>query len=247
MQEICGLRHASTVLLGAGMMMTTVALLAAQHEPTERGVAFEPPEAVSVTDISTPIAGGGTVVLDVVVAERGKPQKIEVRRDIATLTPLATQAVQNWEFSPATLAGKVIDARIPVAVTFRPPGFATAVPLPPLIPQSEAAIQAAFQPAEVTHTAFPGYPATTVASGAVILGVTLSEKGALDRVKVLRNLPPLTEEAKIAAGEFRFLAAALNGTPVPSTVVLAFVSQPFTNTASFVFSANQSLAPHRGR
>jgi hypothetical protein len=219
-------------LLLALLVFSSPRSLPAQSEPVKQESPFRPAETLSVTDITVPIAGNGTVVLNALIIEAGKPRKVEVRRDIANLTPLAVQAVEDWKFSPATLAGKPIVSRMPVAVTFRPPGFAAAVPLPPLIPQSGAAIQAEFQPAELTRAAFPGYPATTVVAGAVVLEVTLNEKGEVEEVKVLRDLPPLTEQAKVTLAEFRFMAAAFNGSPVRSKIVVAFVSQPFTTTSS---------------
>lgn len=200
--------------------------LTAQSETASERFPYHPAETISATDITVPVAGNGTVVLDALLNDKGEVQKIELRRDIPLLTPLAVQAVQEWKFSPATRDGKAFASRMPVAVTFRPPGSAAPVPLPALIPQSYAAIQAEFQAAQVTRAVFPRYPDTTVVAGAVVLEVTLSEKGEAENVKVLRDLPPLTDEAKAVVGSFQFMAATFNGKPIPSKIVLAFVSQP---------------------
>jgi hypothetical protein len=240
------MRQSLTLLLEAWMILTAVSSLAAQRKHAEEEAALKPPEAISVTDIMVPIAGSGTVVLEAVVTGRGKLQKVDVRRDVPTLTPLAVQAVEDWKFLPATLAGRIIVARIPVAVTFRPPGYAAVVPLPPLIPQSEAAIQAAFQPAEITRAAFPKYPDNTVVSGAVILEARLSENGEVEELKVLRDLPPLTDEARIAAKDFHFVPAAYNGSSVRSTAMLAFVSQPVPVTSSLSSSGGPDYGRLRG-
>lgn len=100
------MRQTSTTLLVAWMILTAVSSLAAQSGPARKEPTFKAPEAVSVTDITVPIAGNGTVVLEAVITARGKPQKVDVRRDVATLTPIAVQAVEDWKFSPATLADK---------------------------------------------------------------------------------------------------------------------------------------------
>lgn len=187
---------------------------------------FQAAETVSVTDIPVPTAStaNGTVVLDVLMTDTGAVERIEVRRDIADFAKMAVQTMENWKFSPATLAGKAIASRMPVAINFRPPSrLAAPVPLPPLIPQSEAAIQAEFQPAEVLRAAFPNYPSNTTTIGTVVLEVPVSETGKAGEAKVLRDLPPLTEEAKAAVGDWRFMAATLNGDPVRSKIVLAFV------------------------
>jgi hypothetical protein len=59
-----------------------------------------------------------------------------------------------------------------------------------------------------------------------VLEVTLNEKGEAGEAKVLRDLPPFTEEAKAVVAEWRFMAATFNGRPVPSKIVLAIVSPP---------------------
>jgi TonB family protein len=218
-------------LLLAVMLLGSAQALIAQTEPLSEKPPFQPAETLSVTDITFPILSiaNGTVVLDVLITETGKIQRVEVRRDIPSLTQSAVSAVQEWKFSAATFEDKAITSRMPVAVTFCPPApSADPVSLPALIPQSEAAIQAEFQPAEVLRAVFPfpNFTATTVVSGAVVLEVTLSVKGEAEEVKVLRDLPPFTEEAKAVVGQWRFMPAAFNGNPVPSKIVLAFVPNP---------------------
>jgi hypothetical protein len=221
-------------LLFAVLVLGSAHPLFAQTETVREESPFQPAETLSVTDIPALnfCVAIGTVVMDALITETGEVQKVEVRRDIACLTQLAVHAVEGWKFSPATLAGKAIASRMPVAVTFRPPSpFADPVPLPALTSQTEAAIQAEFQPAEVIHAEFPKYTATTFAAGAVVLEVTLSEKGGAGEAKVVRDLPPFTEEAKAIVGQWRFMAATFNGRPVQSKIVLAFVSPPpVTNT-----------------
>jgi hypothetical protein len=216
------------LLLALLVLGSARALIAQTDAPKEKS-PFRAAETLSVTDIPVPIlsVANGTVMLDIPVTATGETQKVEIRRDIASLTEVAVHAVGDWKFSPAMLQGEPIASRMPVAVTFRPPPpYADPVPLPALIPQSEAAIQAEFQPAEVLHAEFPKYTTTTFASGAVVLEVALNEKGEAGEAKVLLDLPPFTEEAKAVVGQWRFMAATLNGKPVPSKIVLAFVSRP---------------------
>jgi TonB-like protein len=229
------------------MVIASTPTLTAQTDSESNKSPFHPAETISVTDITVPVAGNGTVVLNAVISDKGEVQKVEVRRDIDVLTPLAVQAVRDWKFSPATLDGKAVTSRMPVAVTFRPPGSAAPVPHPTLMPQSDAAIQAEFQPAEVTRAGFPRYPATTVVAGAVVLEVTVTQKGEAEDIKVLRDLPPLTDEAKDVVGNFRFMAATFNGRPIQSKIVLAFVSQPLAAPLSMIFGSTESCHHPRGR
>jgi TonB family protein len=211
----------------AMMLLGCTRTLTAQTEPENHKSPFQPAETLSVTDIldSIQYEASGTVVLDALINDKGDVERVEVRRDIPSLTEPAESAVESWKFSPATVEGKAIASRVPVAITFRPPMYySDPVTLPALIPQTEEAIQAEFQPAEVTRAAIPKYPSNTYVAGSVVLEVTLSAKGKVEgEAKVLRDLPPLTEAAKDAVGDFQFMPAAYNGKPVESRIVLAFV------------------------
>jgi len=222
-------------MLLAIMVLGSAQALMAQTVTSRVKPHVQPAETLSVTDIPVPFfcAADGTVVLDAVVTETGEVQEVEVRRDITCLTQLAVQAVEDWKFSPATLAGKAIASRMPVAVTFHPATSAgmtitsgTPLALPALILQSKAAIQAELQPAEVTRAALPKYPYNTFVAGSVTLEVSLNEKGEAEKVRVLRDLLPLTEESKAVVGDWRFMPATFNGKPVQSKIVLAFVFRP---------------------
>jgi len=222
-------------MLLAIMVLGSAQALTAQTVTSRVKPPVQPAETLSVTDIPVPFscAADGTVVLDAVITETGEVQEVEVRRDLACLTQLAVQAVEDWKFSPATLAGKAIASRMPVAVSFHPAPLAgttitSGMPLalPALIPQTEAAIQADLQPAEVTRAAFPKYPYDTFVAGSVTLEVSLDEKGEAEKVRVLRDLPPLTEETTAVVGDWRFMPATFNGRPIQSKIVLAFVFRP---------------------
>ncbi len=198
----------------------------------ENKVSFEPAEAISVGEISLPSAPGaiGTVVLNAVVVEEGKPQSIEIRRGISGLTELATAAVKDWTFSPAIFKGKPVTSRIAVAVTYSPPGaFPETVSLPPPTPQNDEAIQAEFQPPEVIGAEFVLYPVDSNAAGTVVLEVDLNKEGVPGEVKILKDLPPLTSQAQKTLPKWRFRAATDNGRPVPSKIILVFVSQPWSS------------------
>jgi periplasmic protein TonB len=215
------------------MVLACAQALRAQTDPPREEPSLQAPDVVSVTDIPVPIlsVANGTVVFEIPITKTGETTKIEVRRDIVSLTDVAMNAVEGWKFSPATLAGEPIASRITVAVTFRPPPPASdPVTFPPLISQSEAAVQAEFQPPEVIHAEFPRYTTTTFTAGAVVLLVNLNEKGEAGESKVLLDLPPFTGEAKAVLGQWRFMAATFNGKPVPSKIVLAFVSRPPPST-----------------
>ena len=234
-------------LLLVVMAVAGTPTIMAQTESQSNKSPFHPAETVSVTDITVPVAGNGTVVLDVVISDKGDIQKIEVRRDIDRPYAAGGTGGERLEVLPGDPRWKSRRFQDACGGYLCPPGSAAPVPLPALIPQSDAAIQAEFQPAEVTRAGFPRYPETTVVAGAVVLEVTVSDKGKAEEVKVLRDLPPLTDEAKDVVGNFRFMAATFNGGPIQSKIVLAFVSQPLAAPLSMTFGSTGSCHHPRGR
>jgi len=190
---------------------------------------FQSAKTLSVTDIPLPFSCyvDGVVVLEVHTTAVGEIPLVEVRREFPCLTPLAVKAVEEWRFSPATYDGEAVASRVPVVVTFRPPSAITEpVSLSQPQPPTEAALQEAFQPAEVLHAVYPDYPVNTVVWGTVVLEVTLGKKGETIGVRVLRDITPLTAEAQAVLGKWRFHPATFNGAPVDSKIVMAFVFSP---------------------
>jgi TonB family protein len=191
-------------------------------------------QAESVNDISKPFANNssGWVVLDVLISEKGEVKNVQVRRDLVPLTEEAIRSVRTWTFEPAQFDGKAVTSRITIAVTFNPAKVVVdQVPLPPLIHQDdEARIQSSFQPPEVTLATFPKFPIEALSPGTVILEATIDEAGKAQSTKVLRDVSPFTAEAIRAVEDWRFMPATLNGAPLTSKAILAFVfSEPISD------------------
>jgi len=83
-----------------------------------------------------------------------------------------------------------------------------------------------FEPIDVVSTVDPVYPANVVSWGTVILEVTVDETGALDGIKVLRDLPPFTEESQRAVKKWKFRAARLDDEAVRSSLIVVFSFPP---------------------
>jgi protein TonB len=61
----------------------------------------------------------GTVILDVIIDERGAVTSTRVLKSVALLDQAAIDAVQQWKFTPARLNGETIPIVMTVTVTFR--------------------------------------------------------------------------------------------------------------------------------
>jgi TonB family protein len=78
------------------------------------------------------------------------------------------------------------------------------------------------EPAEVLWAANTYYPPLSVAFGTVVLQVTIGESSEIEAIKVIRDIPSLTEEAIRSVKKWKFKPATLNGRPVRSAVPVAF-------------------------
>ncbi len=188
---------------------------------------FQPPEVSSASSIpDQPLsAANGTLVLDVLVSEKGEVSDIEVRRDLPPLTNLTIGSVKTWRFVPGKVRGRFVAERVTVAVNFNPPSVLGGnVPLPPLEPQEDQArLHSSYQPPDVTFAVMPSYPFNAAGPGTVVLVVNVDETGKVQSTKVVRDAPPFTAKALLAAVDWKFLPATLNGKPIRSTSILAFV------------------------
>jgi periplasmic protein TonB len=77
----------------------------------------EYPVALACADI------GGKVVLALTIGTDGRPKRavVEQRSGVPELDQLALEAVQAWQFRPATYDGEPVESTIQVPMTFRPP------------------------------------------------------------------------------------------------------------------------------
>lgn len=79
-----------------------------------------------------------------------------------------------------------------------------------------------FVPPEVVSTSDALSPPNSVAWGTVILEVSLNEAGAQEAVKLLRDIPSLSEPARDALKKWSFKPGTLDGKPVPAKITVAF-------------------------
>ena len=91
-----------------------------------------------------------------------------------------------------------------------------------LLAQKPAEEKPRFRGAEVISAVEVAYPWNSIAEGTVILEVTVDHWGEIEDVRVLRDVPSLTEPARKAVKKWKFKPATLNGKPVTATIPVAF-------------------------
>ena len=70
------------------------------------------------------------------------------------------------------------------------------------------------------------YPLQSVASGTVVLEVSLDDAAKITDIRVVRGIASLTEPAERSVRQWTFQAAKLDGKPVSSRIVVAFSFVP---------------------
>jgi hypothetical protein len=202
--------------------------VATELHDTKQDARFHPAHTAAVTEVRNgdPILGlaAGTVWLEVTVDENEKIENVTTRRGIEGLTPHIVRWVRTWTWKPAELDGSTMSSVVTVAVTVNPGGIPTNPPLPPRKGSSgQAQSPSQFLPPQLISAAFPLYPNNTILSDAVALDVTISEMGEPVKVRVLRDVPPLTAAAIDSLRAWKFAPASLGDKPVAAQVTLAFV------------------------
>ena len=194
---------------------------------------FKPAEVISAPDISPPIQSiaDGVVVLDSSLDEKGAVTGITVVRDVPSLTSPATSSLQSWKFAPASRQGKAEPSVMRVAVVFRPRSYLAASPTftPILTGEGANARDQGYEPPGILSVSYPQYPINAAVPGTVMVQVTVGKSNALQRLRVVRDLPPFSQAALSALSKWHFQAAKLNGKPTASSLAIAFVFAPLSS------------------
>jgi TonB family protein len=203
--------------------------------------SFKPAEALSVTDAysvllytTSQIVPDAFVALDLCVSSKGSIERVDVLRDPVSMGKIAASSVRTWKFRPASQEGAAVDSQVPIVFVYRPPNFGSLGPpngMTPINVKSVIAEQnceskaAGFVPAKILAAAYPDYPVNSVAWGSVVIQVAVDAGGNMRRTEVLRAMPSFTQFALAALKKWRFQPGTLDGQPVASKVIIAFVFQ----------------------
>jgi len=94
----------------------------AESQPRELS-SFEPVHILSTVGAAYPAnsIASGTVTLQVMVAESGAVERIDVIHGIPALTEEAEQTVRKWKFQPAMVGSRPVASSVIASFTFRVP------------------------------------------------------------------------------------------------------------------------------
>jgi TonB family protein len=205
------------LLIYAGFAATGSKVLAGDH--------FVPPDITAASDIPYPVdnVASGLVSLAVNLDPGGHVQNVQVVRGISGLTAAATNAVNTWSFSPGRMDGNQVPSTISVQVIFNPgtpqtqglqllPGALVTPPLP-----------AGYVPPEMAQVSYATYPANSVATGTVVLGLLINKFSEVKEVTPVRSVPSLTAAATAVVKNWTVNPATMKEKKLNAKVIVAFV------------------------
>ena len=196
------------------IFLVAVALLLLDQQDVQLRVQRVEPPAHPVKTLAT-----GLVVVEIDIERITGKVQTRVLSGESPFVPSPLEALRQWRFvvPPDTDIG-----RTSVTFLFRPPAIysvkvgATAIrpwdpneDFPPL-------------PQEVID---PGYPPSSLATGAAILEARVNASGVVTGTKPLEGVTALTDQAREGVKYWKFSPAKMSGKAVPSTVfvVISFV------------------------
>jgi hypothetical protein len=210
-------------------MLAVLLLLCLGFAATRPGISgdshFDPPDITAASEIPYPIenVASGLVSVSVNLTAAGKVQDVQVIRGIPGLTEVVISIVNAWTFVPGKLDGKPVPSTINVQVVFNPgvpqtqqlqvqPGNLVTPPNPP-----------GYITPEVAAASFAVYPANSVATGAVVLDVSINKYSEVKKPTPIRPVPSLTSAAIAAVKTWTVNPATFNEKKLAANVVVAFV------------------------
>lgn len=86
--------------------------------------------------------------------------------------------------------------------------------------------QATFQSAEIISAGDVQFPVSSIASGILVLDVSLNSKGEVTGIEVKRDVPSLTSLAESSVEAWKYRPASVDGVPQASVLRVAFAFRP---------------------
>jgi TonB family protein len=148
------------------------------------------------------------------VGKDGKPNDVQVGAPIVSnIGKAALEAVQSWQFRPATVDGKSEISSGTILLECRDPAAA-----PRSTDGSVTSVGAGVSPPAVIFKPEPDYSEEARRakwSGSVALSIVVDSEGRARNIRVVKNLGlGLDEEAIIAVNQWRFKPGIKDGQPV---------------------------------
>jgi TonB family protein len=224
------MRTKSYLVAAAGLILLASLIVTPLHSRPPKTPQYVPADISSASDIAYPVdtLAAGAVTLLLNLDNAAHIQNVMVLRDFQPLTSPVQSAVQNWTFTPASLNGQPVSSNLSVTAIFNifnPAGGAAYQSLVLAPPQTPVADASQYIPPQITMASFANYPESSVSKGTVVLDVTVGKGGQPRKIRVVQGVQTLTQQALNAVKTWSFNPATIQGQPIPSQIIIAFVFQ----------------------
>ena len=221
------MRHSIRGQLATALLGLSLACIALSAQPAG-GERFVPPSVTVAGDILYPfeVVASGLVTLSVTLNGDGRPPSELVGRDIEGLTPLVSSVVTHWTYSPGVLEGDATPSTINIEVVFNPADTLGEKLRVPPVASTLSLWPRGYVPPDVVAGSYASYPVNGVASGTVVLDVTVDNNGRVKKIGVIRDVPSLTPGAIAAVKRWTIKPATLLSKAITSKLIVAFVFRP---------------------
>ena len=193
------------------------------------------------------VVGGGEVLIEFIVDERGLVTRPSVVRSTPPFTQMVLGAMASWRFEPARALNEFGSERaveIPVALSalFRPATFYNG----PTVGEGPRELgKLSGDVAYPIALVAPPYPPRAYVASAVLYEVALNQAGQFVEARGIASDPAFDGAAREALAQMSFRGATYRARPVPSTtyVLFAFRNPIIGPRLPLLPSANQPEPP----
>jgi len=131
--------------------------------------------------------------------------------------------MDNWTFAPEEVSSEAEESTLFANILFNPGIFHPAsVPLPPEL-KSPPGNRDGFMAPRVSAAHYAQYPINSVATGTVVLDVTVSKIGHVSAASPVYAVPSLTKSAMDAVKTWTFKPGTFRRIPITARTIVAFV------------------------
>jgi hypothetical protein len=209
-------------------------LLIGLARPVFAQQAYNPAKVASAGDAYIPfqVMVDGFFVFDVFLNDDGTIQHVDALRNPGAMPGAAETSISSWKFQPASNAEEPAPSRMTVSFVYRPPNYGNAAAVAPKVfaqvlppDQSEPSKHGHYVPVGIVSFAYPAYPVNSVAWGSVVVQLTVDDSGDVKAVEFLHGMAGFNNLVSDALKKWRFQSATLDGKPIKSKTIVAFIFQ----------------------
>jgi hypothetical protein len=192
---------------------------------------FVPPriKAAALPPLPDPtVAGGGEVLIEVIVDRRGLVTRPLILKATPPYTQMVLDAMSRWQFDPARHfdykgVETTVDAPVTLMAIYRPPVFLNA---PTIGEPTKDVSRPSGDVAYPVSTQTPNYPPLARDGGVLLFELVLNEAGTIVETRGIASAGGFDSAAREALANWRFRGGSYRARPEPATAYVLFGFRP---------------------